>query len=340
MLGAMRVAVAAAVLATASSAAGGERGPSLTLVSPGYLYGAMAGHVPARGHGVELSVVHVPHVEKFIGVGLVGQLQSYNGTHLRTALAGEVIWEMLGLEVGWAYRRSDSVHAAQHGLHIAPFVSIGVLSLAWRTTIPATTSDDAYGFESGLALAVKLPIPVHKWENLGRFSPNVVSVGGRPLRDDDGAMILPDVVEGRSRADSRFLADARMEHASIESFLWLADDLDHLGAPSSLVARAARAAEDERRHAEHCLALAGSSARLRTRVHPRRRRARPTLARIAREAWIDGVLGEGSAARGLAEEARRTPDAHRARVLLEMAREEAGHAQLSADILRWLRLLR
>lgn len=347
MTGALRAsAIAAAVVAAASPARAGEpaeRDQSVTLVIPGYLFSTMAGPVPVRGHGVELSVVHIPNVTKYAGVGVVGQLQSYGGSHLRTALAAEVVWELLGLELGWALRRSDGAHPAQHGLHVAPYVSLGLVSFAWRTTLPFDRRDGGYGFETGFALAVKLPVPVRNWENLGHFSPAVgnLTAGGRPLRDHDGVALLPDVLEGRARGSApadraRWIRQARLEHASIESFLWLADDLDALGAPAELVARASRAADEERRHAALCLAYAGSGVRLRSRVHPRRRRARPSLAQLAREAWIDGVLGEGGAARALAREARRTPDPERARALLAVASEEASHARLSADVLGWL----
>ncbi len=347
MSGAIRAsALAAAAFAATSPAAAREpaaRDESITLVSPGYLFSTMAGPVPVRGHGVELSVVHIPNVTKYAGFGVVGQLQSYGGSHLRTALAAEVVYELLGLELGWALRRSDGAHPAQHGLHVAPYVSLGIVSFAWRTTLPIDDRDGGYGWETGFALAVKLPVPVRNWENLGYFSPGLgnISAGGRPLRDEDGVALLPDVLEGRTRGASpadrvRWIRDARLEHASIESFLWLADDLDALGAPSELVARAVRAAEEERRHAALCLAYAGSGVRLRSRVHPRRRRARPSLAKLAREAWIDGVLGEGGAARALAREAQRTPDPERARALLGVASEEASHARLSADVLGWL----
>jgi hypothetical protein len=324
---------AAAVLATAS-AAHADDDRSVTLVIPGYLYGTLAGTSPARAHGAELSVLHVWDARQYLGLGLLGQVQSYNGSQLRTALGGQLTWGPFGLELGWAYRRAD---APQHGVHVAPYLSLGLVSFAWRTTVPIGGD----GWETGFVFAAKLPIPVHNVDNVLKLVPNPGygswSAGGRPLRDECGEALLPEVIESRRRAhDARWLREARLEHASIESFLWLADDLDAYGAPPSLVARAERAAMEERRHAEICLARAGHGARLRSRLHPRRRRPRPTLAQLAHEAWIDGVLGEGSAARQLAREGRAKKDP----LLLSIAEEEATHAELSADVLRWIEAAR
>src|SRR5262245_43458959 len=105
---------------------------SVTWAIPGYLYGYVGGKVPARGHGVELSILHIPNVQLYRGFGVVGQLQSYDGTHARSALAAEAVWAMFGFELGWAWRQSDGVHPTQHGLHVSPFVSLGIVSLGFR----------------------------------------------------------------------------------------------------------------------------------------------------------------------------------------------------------------
>jgi hypothetical protein len=137
---------------------------------------------------------------------------------------------------------------------------------------------------------------------------------------------------GRPRRDrARWIAEARVEYASIESFLRLADDLDTLGAPASLVARAVVAAEEERRHAETCLELAGGGLSL-ADAAPRRPRRRVDRARLAHEALVDGVYGEGRAALEIAREALATKSAALARI----ASEEAAHARLSADVLAFV----
>lgn len=314
-----------------------ERDPSVTFVTPGYLFSAVAGHVPAYGHGFELSVLHFFDTTTYRGLGVVGQIQSYNGSHLRVATALEGAYGIFGVELGWAMRRSDGEHASQHGVHVTPYVSIGVVSVGVRTTVPIGGGDAAYGWETGLSLKLAIPVPVRNRQNLGMYL-GQASAGGRPLRDTDGVALLPDVVERAGGNDprdrARWIEQARMEHASVESFLRLADDLDALGAPSTLIARACRAAEEERRHAAKCLELAGG--RVTLRPAKRRTRHRPDVARIASEAWHDGVIGEGRAAASLLAQAVRTRDPARAHALAEIAREEQDHARLSADILRFL----
>ena len=332
--------VGAAIVSTAGAARADEPDNTVTLVIPGYLFGAIAGAAPARAHGAELTLLHVTNVDKYTGIGLVGQAQSYDGSHLRVAVAAEATWACFGLELGWAMRRSDGAYATQHGIHVAPYLSLGLVSLAVRTTVPVFGDTNAYGWELGFVLGLKLPIPVRNWRALGGLYPAAPGVGGRPLRDEDGAPLLPDVVEARTQGvlpkdRARWIRDGRLEHASIESFQWLADDLDAHGAPSELVERAAAAAIEEARHAAICLQNAGVGVRLRGRLHPRRRRARPSIERLAHEAWNDGVLGEGRAALDLLNESLCTLDPLRAAQLRRIAVEEASHARLSADILAW-----
>lgn len=63
--------------------------------------------------------------------------------------------------------------------------------------------------------------------------------------------------EDRALLGDRWLAAARLEHASIGSFLELASALDALGAPASLVDRARCAALDEALHATLALSSSG-----------------------------------------------------------------------------------
>jgi len=309
----------------------------LVLVIPGYLYSAGFGSAPASGYGVELSVLHVFDTNSYFGIGALGQWQSYRGegeNHSRIAVAGEAVFGPFGLELGYAQRGGDGVHDAQDGAHVAPFFCIGIVSLAYRMTVPLGGGEGRYGFEHALALGLKLPIPISGWRGL--IPPFPVTGHGRPLRDSHGDAVLPRVIDRRTtgrlpRDRARWIAEARMEYASIESFLRLADDLDALGAPASLVARALVAAEEERRHAETCLELAGGSLSL-ADAAPRRPRRRVDRALLAREAFFDGVLGEGRAALEIAGEARATKSAALARI----AAEEAAHARLSADVLAFV----
>lgn len=176
--------------------------------------------------------------------------------------------------------------------------------------------------------------------------PGFCSVG-RAFRDDDG--------EARSRAaraDERFderCPDAARwaeracdECSSVLAFLQLALELLDEDAPLELVARAVRSAEQELSHTFAAAALASrfGQARVAARSPAPRFRARlprrRQLARLAREGWRDGCLDEGLAALLALTEAGATKDPEEARVSAKIARDEAEHAALALDVVRWV----
>ena len=169
---------------------------------------------------------------------------------------------------------------------------------------------------------------------------------GRPLRSENGAPILADAVE---RADwsspieslesdatraAQWIDDARAEHASIASFAELARDLAVEGAPPELVESALRAAIEEIGHAKSAFTIASRHAGKRlgpgaidgSNAH---------RYRLARESFIDGMIGEGTAARSLQAQSEHEKDPAIAAILAKMAHEEAGHAELAKRIVFW-----
>ena len=169
-----------------------------------------------------------------------------------------------------------------------------------------------------------------------------VSIPGRPVRDDRGLRIGPLVRELGLAADAfAWYRDAETECASIRAFLDLSRELLAVGAPLALVHRALDAAEDEVRHAELCAAIAGAMAGRPLRPALVDPPVRPIperdalLDRLAVESFVDGCLGEGSAA----ERARIAAKDSRHRALraahLRIARDEARHAELGWDIVRF-----
>jgi hypothetical protein len=161
-------------------------------------------------------------------------------------------------------------------------------------------------------------------------------VVGRPLRVP-GGHVLPSARPGLVGSARRWYDQAREELASVATFGRLAEELAELGAPRSLVSLARRAAAEEAGHARACLALARRHAgrHLVLGPVPRPPPRRPSRRRLAAEAWLDGVLGEGAGARDAAIEAGTTPDRGAARALATIAREERGHADLGAAVLDW-----
>jgi hypothetical protein len=171
-------------------------------------------------------------------------------------------------------------------------------------------------------------------------------VEGRPYRGGCGEARRARVARGsgfdvRNARAERWARRAAEEGASVPAFLQLAQELLELDAPIELVARAVHAADEELGHTRAAVALAehfgGAPIRVvppKIRERPRLRRAQ-ALRRLAAESFHDGCLNEGLAAQKLLLEAQRSDSAREARVLERVAREEATHAALALDIVRW-----
>jgi len=173
-------------------------------------------------------------------------------------------------------------------------------------------------------------------------------VEGRPFRDARGRARAARIsrapsAAGRSAEARRWARRAADEAASVPAFLQLAHELLELGAPLDLALRALGAAEEVLGHTAQALELASRFAEHPLHAAPPafRPRAplprREALCRLARESWLDGCLNEGLAATLAAAEAGESKDAAEALVCARVAREEAGHAALAFDVLRWLR---
>ena len=134
---------------------------------------------------------------------------------------------------------------------------------------------------------------------------------------------------------------ARGEHASVPAFSRLSLSLVALGAPARLIEATHRAALEEIEHARLAFSLASAYAGFPVGPGPllalRAARAvtATSLAELAGESLIDGCLLEGVAAdvaqRALA---RARHDGTRA-ALAVVARDEASHAELAWDVVRW-----
>jgi hypothetical protein len=189
-------------------------------------------------------------------------------------------------------------------------------------------------------------------------------VHGRPLRRRNGkhavaedgehpawsAGAIAPRTEGLTRAErealaAAWLADARLEHASIAAFGRVALDLLAISAPPELVLRAHRAAAEEIEHARAAFSLASAYAGA-----PRGPAAFPEaasawspdgesmevrVARVVRESIVDGCVGEGAAARAAEEATAVCDDPVVTSVLSRIAVDEASHAALAADIVTW-----
>lgn len=187
--------------------------------------------------------------------------------------------------------------------------------------------------------------------------PEMIVVEGRPLRRRNGRLHRARSRRGHSRLTDRqalwlspsvrealgnhWRSQGELEHASVVAFDDLAHRLAMVDAPADLLRRSLQAAAQEADHAERCFELAGRylgeglrPGRLRRPMRlPRSRESE--LIRLAQEALRDGVLNEGYAAWLATQQLRRARDQRVQDTLAVIARDEAHHAELSADVLAW-----
>jgi len=145
---------------------------------------------------------------------------------------------------------------------------------------------------------------------------------------------------GRAR---RWARAAQFEHASVASFARVALELLALGAPTSLVARAHRAALDEIAHADLAFALASSFAGAdRDRaLGPGPLSALPsspavTPESVARATLRDGCFAETLAALDARQRLAGAKSEAERDALERIAADEEAHAELAFSLLAWL----
>ncbi len=158
-------------------------------------------------------------------------------------------------------------------------------------------------------------------------------IGGQRALPNEAPLAAHDVA-GDPRVARHWHAVARGEHASIFAFAALARELAHLGAPRELVRSVLRAQREEARHAR--LAYGWVERLTGERVTPGDLELawRPrSLADLARETLRDGCFEEGLGALLAEHLAGRAGPGELGAMLTGIARDEAGHAELSWRIL-------
>lgn len=307
------------------------------LISGGFLLTGGLGTHPASGIGFEVSVPIFPDGHKAAGLGPLYQMTWVGDDRAKRMIGIEFIQTIAGLELGW----SDRLYKGEslQGIHVAPFLGVGVGSVALRTVVPT----HGQAWEVGLALTLKLPLPVAGETHFLSFGGH-----GRPLREA-GRPVRAPVLLGARRAMARGLApgdrqalaaawleDALEEHASVANFERLALMLAAHGAPAALVQAARRAAADEADHAERCFEVAGALLGRHLVAAPIAvpQGAPDDLRTLAVDGLKEGELGEQVAAdcaEIAADSAAGPVQVH----LRTIARDEARHAWLSGTVRRW-----
>lgn len=177
--------------------------------------------------------------------------------------------------------------------------------------------------------------------------------GGRPCLDERGAPVTADLREGEAWLESRFaialpdslrsiaaeqwLKDAAMEHASVASFNRASLELMAVGAPPHLLRGHQQAALDEIEHARSCVSLAtacgGAPREPGAMKVPLPRE--PDLARLAADTFVEGCVGETTAALVMERAAAGADDDRLKSILSRIAGEESDHAALAWATVAW-----
>ena len=157
-----------ATLAIASSARA-ERGIDGT-INPGLTASASL-HDRGVAPGLEISGVRwLPSDNGWLSIGPIVQatLPARNDTgtarYRRLMLGGEIAWTAIGIELGYAYQSASDEASPTHAVHLAPFLSLGVLSIAAPINLPFAHSGslDGHPIDFGVLVAVKLPLLIEK----------------------------------------------------------------------------------------------------------------------------------------------------------------------------------
>jgi len=203
-----------------------------------------------------------------------------------------------------------------------------------HTTVPATVPGTTPSTDTVVHLFTGRPLRRRngkaRWARARR---------GTSRLTDQVALELPSAV--RAALADHWRRQGELEHASIIAFHDLAVRLEAVHAPGRLVAAAQHAAQQEADHAQRCFELAGryegrsySAGRLNRPLRIRRSRV-AELRALAVEAFRDGVVNEGYAAWVAEEQGLRAVDGRVRTTLAVIARDEAEHASLSAEVLAW-----
>jgi hypothetical protein len=261
--------------------------------------------------------------------------------------------------VTWGACVTDTIDAQQEGvivwlISVALAVTGAVMGLmVRRQPLPAWPGEQASKSKLAAAAAVTgFLSPVLSF--VAGMMTLDISRGRRLVRDGQARLVNTTVAANQDwltplqasvpislAAADAWRDNAATEHASVAAFAHLSNQLLALGAPSSLIEDAHHDALDEINHARICFGIAKA-----LDGRPRAPAAFPwattpsdgplTLASLAADAVIEACVLEGASARLLALLAKdlRVHDTLRP-ILLDIARDEARHAQHGWSIVAW-----
>jgi len=144
---------------------------SVLYLNPWAILSLVGGRQPATGIGAEVSAMYFPTgTWKSFGYGAFTQAQLYDGKTGRFALGGQAALANAGFELGLAFRQGDDSYQSTLSVHGALFISVGVLVIAVRDTLPLNGFVQAhmgFGSETAFTFALKLPLVIFGHDKTG-----------------------------------------------------------------------------------------------------------------------------------------------------------------------------
>lgn len=325
----------------------------------GYIHSFVFEPQSSAGNGVEGTFVYYEEnlPDSLLGLGGFVRVQNLTPAHLAFDVGPQANVGPIGVELGYGYRGAFDGFSAMHGVHVGPFLSVGMFALGAHAVLPVAKGGAGrkQDTEVAVTLAFKLFVPVFGQLYDMRFG------HGLPLREASEARVasqragsewlariatanvqesttgLPGSV--REWLAERWVADALDEHAAIAAFARLSLALLGVGAPPSLIEATQRASLDEIRHAQLCFALARSYSNLPLGPDVLPAALAPielrSLEQIAVACLRDGCLGEGFAAALADHASERARESEVRAAHAEIARDESRHAELAWQIVDW-----
>jgi hypothetical protein len=143
---------------------GGAAGVRSSL-NPGLTIGA---GLHDRGAAPGLEVSFVRYAERDNGFLTFGPLvqaslparsdDASSTRYARLVAGGEIAWTALGIEACYAFLSGSSEATPTHAVHLAPFLSLGILSIAAPLTLPFASAGTGHPVDFGITFAAKFPL--------------------------------------------------------------------------------------------------------------------------------------------------------------------------------------
>lgn len=163
----MRGLVVAGGLAAAITLGAGEARADSDWLNVGYLHSFRWGDGLGSGSGAEITYVRYrqlplgPNGVRGIGLGAFFHFEVTGpADSLAFTLGPQVNFAPFGVEAGVEYTGGAADRGNSLGVHLGPFISIGMVAVGWHAVIPIAGASGPRGLHHALTLSFKMPFQI------------------------------------------------------------------------------------------------------------------------------------------------------------------------------------